>query len=280
MTTHTATTTTAATTEAVRRPPNTLCLFSPSDAEAHGRTPALSTNHSSASSSTNSLRREDTCGAAAAAAAAPELPEDSWPLAVEALAQRLWDCGRDALGGRPQQQQQQQQPKPLSTATTALSQLEYDAEETLHTPTTAAEATGEAAEELLCDGPYVRIEHWSRTGESEKHERLVDRDNIGQSPRPAQRVCCRGKLEGSSRPNDQSDDYSRQQQQRSHGKTPTPPLSAHNYHHRPMDNPFKTMLKQPSVHIHGQKAPYILTPYKSMPPSYDQQQQQPADLSD
>ncbi|KAJ1815051.1 hypothetical protein LPJ56_004677, partial [Coemansia sp. RSA 2599] len=182
MTTHTATTT-ATTTGAVRRPPNTLCLFSPSDAEAHGRTPALSTNHSSASSSTNSLRREDTCGAAAA----PELPEDSWPLAVEALAQRLWDCGRDALGGRPQQQQQQQQqPKPLSTAPTALSQLDCDAEETLHTPTTAAEAAGEAAEELLCDGPYVRIELWSRTGESEKHERLVDRDNIGQSPRPAQ----------------------------------------------------------------------------------------------
>ncbi|KAJ1646127.1 hypothetical protein LPJ64_002365 [Coemansia asiatica] len=288
--TTTTTTTTTATTAAIRQPlqHHALCLFSPTSdipvatqpaAVVRSGTPALSTNPSSIGStnSSGSLQRE-TSGAT-------EHPDDSWPMAVEALAQRLWDCGRDALGGgRPQhqqeqQQQQQQHPKPLSAATTASSQLDFDAAP--HTPTTATTAENndsgdeDVPEDLLCDGPYVCIENWSHTTNSDKHKPAVaqmplwpTKDNSGQWPQPTLIA------ESPGRPNDQSSDFSqRQQKHRPSHDIQLPQKKQHkHYYQRPMDNPFKTMLKQPSVSIHQQKPAYILTPYKSMPPTHGLQQ--------
>ncbi|KAJ2699392.1 hypothetical protein FB645_005332, partial [Coemansia sp. IMI 203386] len=167
----TTTTTVAATTTAIRQPLQTLCLVSPPDTGPpyhSSHTPALSTNSGSSASSATSSAISSTDSSL------PKQGEstDSWPTAVEALAQRLWDCGRDALGrtNRPQGPL-------LFTSTTEKPEQDSDASNNV-----IEEQLCDVLEDQqqLCDGPYVRIERWSRSGIKHEHQN-TPQDITGQS---------------------------------------------------------------------------------------------------
>ncbi|KAJ2002811.1 hypothetical protein H4R26_003409 [Coemansia thaxteri] len=89
--------------------------------------------------------------------------DSPWPMAVEALAQRLWDCGRDAL--QLSRQQQQRRRRSASPCESRLVPNDEDEDDV---------GVGAAG---LCDGPYVRVDLGGP--EEEKEEELAP-----PAPRP------------------------------------------------------------------------------------------------
>ncbi|KAJ2824599.1 hypothetical protein FBU31_003947 [Coemansia sp. 'formosensis'] len=122
--------------------PHSLCLFSPTaDEDVRAQQPcstaapslsSASSESSSASSSINSSTDSNTDSVR------PGSITDTWPMAVEALAQRLWDCGREALSRRSS-----------TSDTNSVNESKLVFDETGEVDTSAG----------LCDGPYVRIDY-------------------------------------------------------------------------------------------------------------------------
>ncbi|KAJ2006181.1 hypothetical protein GGI04_001967 [Coemansia thaxteri] len=82
--------------------------------------------------------------------------DSPWPMAVEALAQRLWDCGRDAL--QLSRQQQQRRRRSASPCESRLVPNDEDEDDV---------GVGAAG---LCDGPYVRVDLGGPEEEEEEEE--------------------------------------------------------------------------------------------------------------
>ncbi|KAJ2809923.1 hypothetical protein H4S07_002979, partial [Coemansia furcata] len=117
--------------------PHLLCLFSPvADEDVRAQQPcstaapslsSASSESSSASSSINSSTDSNTDSVR------PGSITDTWPMAVEALAQRLWDCGREALSRRSS-----------TSDTNSINESKLVFDEMGEVDTSAG----------LCDGPY------------------------------------------------------------------------------------------------------------------------------
>ncbi|KAJ2886748.1 hypothetical protein H4R27_000445 [Coemansia aciculifera] len=199
---------------------HSLCLFSsspppPSAADEDVRAqqqqqqrPTAVPSLSSASSSpSTSIHSSTDTESSASSSSRPGSFADTWPMAVEALAQRLWDCGREALLSRRSSNS--------------------DCNSTSHESKLVFDETGEAADICLgggqedtsaglCDGPYVRIDYSASPPPPPPPPTLLPpaTDLMDQHPPLQQRVAC--------------------------GR---PPL----IHYRPRTNPFKTMMRTPAT---------------------------------
>ncbi|KAJ2834945.1 hypothetical protein GGI24_000134 [Coemansia furcata] len=121
--------------------PHSLCLFSPAaDEDVRAQqpcstaAPSLSSASSESSSASSSSINSSTDSNADSVR--PGSITDTWPMAVEALAQRLWDCGREALSRRSG-----------TSDTNSVNESKLVFDETGEVDTSAG----------LCDGPLLRF---------------------------------------------------------------------------------------------------------------------------
>ncbi|KAJ2262274.1 hypothetical protein GGI01_001670 [Coemansia sp. RSA 376] len=147
--------------------PHSLCLFSSSSPppppavadedvraqqkqEQQQQRPTAVPSLSSASSSPSSSSIHSSADTESSTSSRPGSFADTWPMAVEALAQRLWDCGREALLSRRSSNSD-------CDGKSNESKLVFD--ETGEVADTCLVGGQEETSAGLCDGPYVRIDY-------------------------------------------------------------------------------------------------------------------------
>ncbi|KAJ2718444.1 hypothetical protein GGI07_005756 [Coemansia sp. Benny D115] len=221
----------------------------------HRLTPELSATNSNTSTSTStgsSVASRDSGADSQTKSRLSQTETETWPTAVEALVQRLWECGRDALN------RHYSTSPPTSAAPSASgSKLVFDdTEEAGNLGLDAASSLDQHDDtavdaDSLCDGPYVRVDYCSQPESSKlAQDKIIGAVTAPASPSEnAQRDVSAAKACGVNGGLDHDSLPARRQQTPHCGRKrqaatcekKRPAL----LHYQPMSNPFKTMLRQP-----------------------------------